>query len=56
MLGTEIKPSPVAMMGRITPVKLQIKSAKTLGTNTEMYTKIEANTINSLLRQILSQN
>lgn len=50
MLGTESKPSPVPMMGRITPVKLQIKSAETLRMNTEMYAKIAACTINSLLR------
>lgn len=37
-------------MGRIRPVKLQIKSAKPLRMNTEMYAKIEAYTINSLLR------
>lgn len=50
MLATESKPSTVPMMGGITPVKLQIKSAKTLRMNTEMYAKIEAHTINSLLR------
>jgi len=39
MLGTASKLSPVPLMGRITPVKLQIKSAKTLRMNTKMYAK-----------------
>lgn len=56
MLGTESKPSSVPMMGRITPVKLQLNSAKTLRINTEMYAKIEARTINSSQTQMLSQN